>query len=420
MGVATAAVVLFAVPLAVVLRSSYRDEELARLQRDTIAATRTIDVSASVEDEVELPPSSDSLAVYDRDGRLVAGEGAAVADELVRLVQDEGRSTQTYGDGQLTVAVPLLSGERIGGVVRASRSDAAVEARTHAAWLRLAGLAAGLVGIAGLAAFVLGRRLAHPLESLAVSAQRLGDGDFAARSPRSGVAEVDAVGSALNTTARRLDELLARERAFSADASHQLRTPVSALRIELEAMEMAGDPTPELNAALGQVDRLQATIETLLNAARDRPQRANETDLRRVIEEALPRWRGRLGDHGRQLTTVVQCEVPLGAASPTVVSEILDVLVSNADRHGKGEVTVTVRDTSGGVAIDVSDEGAGLHGEPEDVFVRRSATGDGHGIGLALARSLAQAEGARLVVSDPGPRPVFTLLLARSTSTTLT
>ncbi len=409
--VATAAVVLFAVPLGLVLRSSYRDEELARLQRDTLAATRAIDVSAAPGDPVELPRGPDAVAAYDGEGIRVAGRGPAVADDLVREALASGRAADRSAPDRLEVAVPLLTGERVTGAVRATRSDEAVSDRTHRAWLALAALAAALVAAAVLAALVLGRRLARPLERLGASARRLGEGDFTVRSSRSGVPEVDAVGAALDTTAQRLDDLVSRERSFSADASHQLRTPLAALRLELEAMELGGAGSPELTAALGQVERLQGTIETLLSVARDRPRQGARADLRALLDGVEERWRGVLADRGRPLRTIVHSAHPVAAASPGVVSEVLDVLLSNADRHGSGPVTVTVREVEGWLAVDVGDEGAGLTGAPEDTFERRSDAAEGHGIGLALARSLAHADGGRLTVTRAAPRPVFTLML---------
>jgi signal transduction histidine kinase len=162
---------------------------------------------------------------------------------------------------------------------------------------------------------------------------------------------------------------------------------------------------------LAQVDRLQATIDTLLNAARDiRPADAR-TDLRALLDEAEPRWRAALAPESRPVRTLVRASGPIAAASPAVVAEVLEVLVSNAQRHGAGAVTVLVRDAPGGLAIDVSDEGSGPSEPSEDLFRRRSESGGGHGIGLALARSLAQSEGGRLDLATAGPGPVFTLLL---------
>ncbi len=412
-GVAAAAVVLLALPLALVLRSNYRDDELLRLQRDTVAATREIDLSAAGRDPIELPPSGDTIAVYDRGGDRVAGRGPAVADRLVKAVLRSGRLADRHSDGELTVAVPLLTNERITGAVLAIRSDAAAASDTRQAWLALGGLAMGIVVLAIVAALLLGRRLANPLERLAGSARRLGEGDFSARTPRFGVAEPDAVGAALDVTAERLGDLVSRERAFSSDASHQLRTPLAALRIELEALELKGDAPPEVSRALAEVDRLQATIETLLSVARDSPARAAECDVAPLLREVEKRWHGPLAARGRPLRVNIERDDLAARASPRVVAEVLEVLLDNAYRHGSGAVSLTARDASGSIAIDVGDEGPGLGVDPEAAFARRSGSddGEGHGIGLDLARSLALAEGGRILATRSSPHPILTLLL---------
>jgi signal transduction histidine kinase len=412
-GVAIAAVVLLALPLAVVLGRIYRDEELVRLQRDTVAMTRSIDVDPARPDPIELPRSSDQLAVYDRAGRLRAGRGPATAPPLVREALARGTVTDGAGHGAVEVAVPLLNNERVTGAVRAVRSDAAAARDAHGAWLVLGAVAAAIIGLAALAAALLSRRLARPLERLAASARRIGEGDFSARAAPAGIPEVDAAGAALATTAQRIEDLIARERAFTADASHQLRTPLQALRIELEALELRGDASPELPAALAEVDRLQATIETLLSVARDAPRERPATDVRPLLAQVRDRWSGPLAQRARPLRIVEHASEPVVRASADVLGEILDVLVSNALEHGSGPVTITLRDTGDWLAIDVADEGAGIAPAAGDVFARR--VGGGHGIGLALARSLADAEGARLALTRSGPRPVFTLTLAPAT-----
>jgi signal transduction histidine kinase len=309
--------------------------------------------------------------------------------------------------------VPLLSRERLTGAVRAARDDAAAVSDVHRAWLVLAGIAAALLLLAVIAARVLGGRLAVPLERVAGAATRLGDGDFSARAPRERIEEVDAVARALDATAERLGDLVARERAFTADASHQLRTPLAALRIELEGMALRADPSPELTAALAQADRLQATIDTLLAVARDAPQGRRSAELGPLLDELEARWRGELAAAGRPLRVEVPPPSLAVAAAPGVVAEILDVLVDNALRHGGGEVRVSVRPAAGYAAVDVSDAGPGFGPGHEAAFERRRGGGEGHGIGLALARSLAHAEGGRLDLADPGPHPVLRLLLPR-------
>jgi signal transduction histidine kinase len=419
-GVAATSVAVLALPLALVLQTSHRDEELLRLARDTAAATRRIDVATSPgADPVELPAAGATLTVYDRAGRRVAGPGPPAAPPIVRSVLRTGRPAQEAGDGQLVAIAPLYSGERVVAALHAERSDARAARDTRQAWLLLGLAALAIIAGAVAAALVLGRRLAAPLERLAVAARRLGDGDFSVRAPRSGVGEVDAVGAALDATAGRLDALVTRERAFTADASHQLRTPLQALRIELEAMELRGASAPEVPAALEQVDRLQTTIETLLAVARDASLPDARTDVGALVDGLAGRWTGPLAGDGRPLRLQPGGPpAPVAVASPGVVAEILEILMDNARRHGAGPVTVAARAVDGWIAVEVADEGPGLGDDPERAFLRRGpgvgaaggAGEGGYGIGLVLARSLAHAEGGRLT-ARAGPGAVFTLML---------
>jgi signal transduction histidine kinase len=410
--VAGGAVLLFALPLAVVLERSYRYEELLRLQRDTSAATRGVDLSRSAQpDRLEVPRFTGEIGIYATNGSRIAGAGPAVADGPTLTALKSRAPSGTSPNGQLVVAVPLLNGELVTGAIRAQRSQADVARRAHRAWLALAGLGAAVVALAVLAALALGRRLARPLETLAAAARQVGEGDFAARAAPTRIKEIDDVGAALNSSSQRVGELVNRERTFSEDASHQLRTPLAALRLELENAALgAGNGKPELTPALAQVDRLQGTIETLLGVARGAQPSVRRTDLRRALTELETRWHGPLAKDGRPLYVVVNPEPAIAAISPAVFAEIIDVLMQNAQLHGRGAVNLAVRLLGDAFALEVSDQGPGFGADSEEAFGR--ANGGGHGIGLSLARSLAHAEGARLQITRAGPRPIVSLLIA--------
>ncbi len=161
--------------------------------------------------------------------------------------------------------------------------------RTGRGW-RSPDWAPGVVALAVLAALALGRRLSKPLDTLAAAARRVGEGDFAARAAPTGITEIDDVGAALNGSSQRVRELIGRERTFSADASHQLRTPLAALRLELESAGLESpEREPGLTAAMTQVDRLQGTIETLLSVARGAPPGERSTDLKAAVTRARDR-----------------------------------------------------------------------------------------------------------------------------------
>jgi signal transduction histidine kinase len=405
-GVAAVAVLALAVPLALVLQRSYRDEALLRLQRDAVSATRGIDLSPRPKDPVELPPADAALSVYDRAGRLRAGRAVAPAPAVARRVLRTARPADTAAGGEVVVGVPLLRGERLTGAVVARRADSDAVGDTRDAWLILAGIAAAIIAAAALAAVLLARRLARPLERLTIAARRLGHGDFTARAGSDGVAEVAAVGEALDATAGRLDDLITRERAFSTNASHQLRTPLAALRLELESLQLREPGAPESEAALAQVDRLETTIDTLLAVARHRGDTNARVDLGALLAQVESRWHAVLAADARPLRTRGVDSGSVARASEDVVNEIVDVLVDNAHRHGTGAITLGLRRVDAWWALEVADQGPGF------ADTDRTAHHDGHGIGLELARSLAHGEGGRVVVSSSGPGPVVTLMLA--------
>jgi signal transduction histidine kinase len=363
---------------------------------------------------VELPePSLDAtIGLYDVDGRLVAGRGPSQADATVRgaLAGDvSDRST----DEEVVVAVPVAREEQVVGAVRASESRDAVSGSTRRALLLMALLGAATIGVAALVALAVSRRLARPIEELSRSAERLGGGDFTPTGSPSGVPEIDAAREALEVTATRIRDMLERERAFAADASHQLRTPLAALRLDLEAAARRDEheSTRALAAqALAQVERLEGTIETILEFARDLPRERTTVEVASLLGAVERDWRGRFAADARPL----RIEHEDGAAgvpiSESAARETLNVLLENALLHGSGAVTVVARPTGSAIALDVRDEGGGVS-DPSRLFVRRSASAAGTGIGLALARSLAESEGGRLLYDDSASQTTFTLLL---------
>lgn len=206
----------------------------------------------------------------------------------------------------------------------------------------MAGCAIGAVLASWLVARRIAARLTRPLEDLACAAARLGEGDFSARSRRSAIPEIDRVGAALDVTATRIGETLERERAFSAEASHQLRTPLAGLRLQLEsALETPGrDPYAAVRAGITAADRLERTVEDLLALSRERRAPRDELDLPALLAELsdVP-----LPDH-RELRLEIADPPPVRASAPAV-RQVLAVLLDNAVNHGEGAITVRARDS---------------------------------------------------------------------------
>lgn len=409
------AVGLFAAPLAFAFRDLHREEEVVRLER--AAAEAAGEIPASFPRRVnatEFAPRQGGRAIglYRRDLRRVAGIGPERGDEPVRAgLRGDLRDREI--DGHLVVGSPLTRGEHVVGVIRASVPISVVTNRTRNVLLIMGAMGVGVLLVAGLIALWQSRRLARPVDRLAGFARRLGDGDFTVRTERSGVPEVDAVAGALEVTAVRLDEMLSRERRFSEDASHQLRTPLTSLRVTLEAarLDPDGDRDQMIDTAIDEIDRLDRTIDDLLTLAREDPSTHERADLATVLTTLDDDWRGRLAAVARPITVKAEPSVAEVAISERALRQILDVLVENAVRHGSGAISVRARAASAGVVIDVTDDGPGVAGDAERIFERRVSTVGRTGIGLALARSLAEAEGGRLLLVATGPKPTFAIVL---------
>ena len=412
---AVLAIALFGVPLAGGVLKYAKSNERTKLLlgADAAAAAVSADVlRGKMPTDLRDPNDGTHLAVYVDRGLRILGTGPEGGDPAVYAAL-HGEISNKDLNGELVVSVPVTHDTDVIGAVRAASPVAAVYRQVALVWLGMLGLGGLAIGMVWLVARRQARRLARPLEELSEAARRLGQGDFSVRTTPAAIPEIDSVGAALNSTAGRLDDMLARERSFSADASHQLRTPLTGLRLRLEAA--LAHPDQDLRHAItdgiAAADRLEQTIEELLALARDtRSSNATPLDLPVLLDEIEAGWHDRLAAQDRALHVAVDPLAPVSLASTAAVRQVLTVLLDNAATHGAGTVSVAVRNAADALAIDVSDEGTGITAAEPELFTRRSRLADGHGIGLALARSLAEAEGGRLRLTRPAP-PTFTLLV---------
>jgi signal transduction histidine kinase len=413
LAVAVLLVIGLGLPLAVVVQRFYQDGAVADLQRR--AAETIVEIALPLEPNglARVAGEADSpgeFTVYDAQGDRIFGPGPRLADAPVQEAID-GQASSVSTDRQLVLASPITdrSSETVVGAVRVTQARGVVDREVRRAWFVMAG--AVLVALAGAAALARrqARQLAAPVGRLAEQAVDLGRGDFTARIDASGIAEVDTVAAALNDTAGRLAELMARERAFSADVSHQLRTPLTGLRLRLERAIGSDHPHDHLDGALEEISRLEATVEHLLALSRDRHPVGAPLAVEELLVAVAERWQERFVTVGRELRIEQGDRTVPVRGSDLSISQVLDVLIDNSLRHGGGRVTVRSRAAVGGLVLEVEDEGPGI------VEDRRSAVfdrheGDGHGIGLSLARSIAEAEGGRLLLASGQP-PCFQVIL---------
>jgi signal transduction histidine kinase len=339
LGVAVVAVIIaeliFAVPLAVAVQRllvSGQQEELEHeALRSAVVVSRTEQANWPRLDA--LLRSDHHEGLYDLRGRRVAGTGPATADALVTSAETGNLTQGTIGDEQVA-AVPAFSSGRVVAVVRAYNSRDLLTASVWAAWAGMLVLAAVAALIAAALARRQARRLTEPLLILEHGAEELGSGNFAISVPPSDVGEIDRAAGALNRTAARLGDLMAREQNFTAYPSHQLQTPLTALRLALESAIAApdADTRATLSDALATVDRLSGTVDDVLQLTRGPQAASGPLDVASLLDGLKARWQPGLAAAGRDII-VGRDDPPEVGASTAAARQVLDVLVANALSH---------------------------------------------------------------------------------------
>ncbi len=286
--------------------------------------------------------------------------------------------------------------------------------------LRLAGMVVGLAVLALVVGVLVASRQAHsmsrPMVELADRAERLGAGESRISPLHSGIAELDQVSEVLARSAQKLTKSLATERDFASDASHQLRTPLTALLMRLEEIAATDDlevVQEEANIAISQVERLTRVVDDLMSRTRrggDEPKATVSLDsviaaLQREWQPAFEEARRSVRVHGER-GLVVQ-------AKPVDLSQVLSTLLENSLAHGRGTVDVHARRSGPSVVVEVSDQGEGVPSTIAPHIFERSVTTTGTGLGLALARDLAESNGGRLELIQAQPA-IFALFVSES------
>ncbi len=444
---------ILGIPLGINFANTEREQLAADIERDaTVLATL-------VEDQLETGTGPEPLPVVvdyqDRtNGRVVVvdADGLAVADstdpegaprdfstrpEIDTALSGERSSgtrfSETLDQRIIYVAVPVASSGTVHGAVRITHDTAELDKRIRKNWLTL-----GLIGIVVLGAvtvvgFILARSVTRPVRALAVASGALAAGDLAARAEIDrGPPEVRALARQFNEMAERLEKLVGSQRAFVADASHQLRTPLTALRLRLENLESTAPAgaSADLEAGTREVARLGRLVEGLLAIARAegmRPER-RPVDAATVARERVEAWAPLAEERGLHLTLDAEHDAP-ALAVEGALDQVLDNLLDNAMEATPdgGTITVTVDTDEDGVTIHVIDDGPGMSDDERSrAFDRfwRGAEGDaaGSGLGLAIVHQLVSASGGHVELHDAAPTglDVVVRLLAASISAPLT
>ena len=421
------AIVSFGIPLGLALRDRVDSEvrSQARSQADVIAATAADLLGDEDADRLADLAFRQGRAVRGRvlivDARGVVVADSAGADQVGasyaqrpeiaaalrgRAFQDERRSDTLDAD-LLATAVPIRRGVQPAGAVRITQDVDDVNASVRSASLGLVLVAAIVLAIGLAAGIVIARRLSAPLGALEGTAREIAGGDLERRAPVAGTSEQQSLARSFNEMTARLAGALRSQREFVADASHQLRTPLSGLRLRLEearASRVPPEAAHEIDAAMREVDRLAVTVDELLLLSRagDRDAPAERLDLGELARSAAARWAAAAAERG--MTVDVEADGAAPAYSARVdVERALDTLIENAVAYSNDGDTVTLTAVPGRVCV--LDRGPGFApGEEEQVFQRfhrgsASRSGArGSGLGLPIARALMERWGGTAYV----------------------
>jgi signal transduction histidine kinase len=360
------------------------------------------------------------VIVVDAQGRLLsdsAGSGLASTSYVSRpeirgalqgTVSQGTRFSADLGQDLLFTAAPIVEAGRRTGAVRITQSVDAVNAEVRRDTLALVGLGLAALLLGLVVAWLLAGYLTRPLRDLRGAARRVAAGDLDARAEESGAREHREVAHAFNDMTERLGQAMTAQRDFVANAAHQLRTPLTGLRLRLEAAGLKTDDEAlqrDLDAADREAERLARTVTDLLTLAREgqRPAAVAPLRLDAAARGALERWSSvAVEEHGCELELDDRSAGAAVDASAEDVAVILDNLIENALEHTAPGTTVeveveVVRDWG---AIAVTDAGPGLaEGEEERVFERffrgssRTSRPGGSGLGLTIVRVLARRWG---------------------------
>ena len=396
--------IAFIVPLALSVRSQARDGALADAEQAAQGVATGIAVAESVAEGVSPATvqaildaaGNDRVSVLLPDGVVIGLDSHP--DTTVVAAAAAGAAFTVEDDRGATVFIPVV-GRSDTIIVQGRASASELTNGVLAAWGVLAALGVVLVSGSVLVADRLARTVTKPVGELAGAVRRLGGGDLDVRVAPSGPVEVSQVGEAVNMLASRLETLLGAERESMADLSHRLRTPLTSLRLQAEAVA----DHDSRDGLLAEVDRLEFDIDRIIDDVRRSG--AGEgpavADLAEVVRHQVEYWSVLAQDQGRSVTTKVPtAEVPVGASADDV-AVVVDTLIENIFSHtepGTGfNIEVTTVDSQ--PLLTVTDNGPGFGSSGS---LQRGDSGSGStGLGLDIVRRMAERSGGRLTILEP-------------------
>lgn len=398
-------VIAFLVPLAILVGALAFDRAVTRAEREAESVARLVAVlspsagttgAALTIGEERLTEIGASMILPDG---TVFGITVPPAEDLsVPLGGSAYRASVEAGEA---VYLPVAQANGEITVVRVIAPHEDLTSGVRRSWFILAGLGAILVGLAVLAADRFSRSIVGPVRDLSDTAVRLKGGDFSARVDPAGPPEIEEVGAEFNQLAEQVEHLLQAERETAADLAHRLRTPLTAAKLDAEAL-----PEDESrDRLLEDLDEMERTVDFIIGEGR-RPVRTEVDpgcDLAVVVADRAAFWSPLSEEQDRAFSTGIEVAHAHVAVPEVDAGVMIDALLENVFAHTDERVPMAIRLTSPDVAsvlLEVEDGGGGL--VDEGVVERGASTGDSTGLGLDIARRTAEASGGSFDLAEPG------------------
>ncbi len=393
----------FLVPLALVVKDLAADRAITQAENNAETIARLLivlgddaispSVGATVGEQILL---EQNLSIITPDGTVVAGVPLVSGEAPDRALSGSAYRSEVEGGQAIYVPVVIQSGDI--AVVRAFVPQEVLTAGVTVSWVILGSLGVLLVFLAVVVADRLGRSMVEPVRELSSTAIALGEGELDARVEPSGPAEIEEVGQALNHMATQIQRLIETERETAADIAHRLRTPLTALRLDVEALADG----PETERLVEDLDELQRTVDFVITEAR-RPVRRDQgagCDLAATVSDRIKFWQPLGEEQGRAITISIGAdpmpvEIPAEDAS-VLVDALIENVFSHTDDGMAFDVTLVRRDRSAHLTV----EDAG-NGWPDGVTVVERGATPGHstGLGLDIVRRTAASVGGSVVLA---------------------
>lgn len=416
--------IIVVIPLGITFATRERDRLVFDVERDAQAVANQSE--DALEDGLELD-LEDFLAPYDvPDARILVVDAAGISvwdtsdaalnrdystrPEIAAALNGERvtgrRWSETLDKTLVYVAIPVASNGVVHGAVRITLPSSAVDDRVQDTWVRLGLLSIIVLAIVGSVGLLLARGVTRPVRQVEDAARRLADGDLDARAGTvDGPPELTALAAQFDATAERLGQMVEAQRQFVGDASHQLRTPLTALRLRLETLHPSPEDEPKVQAALAETDRLSRLVQSLLVIARSESAQAPITsvDLADVVRDRAETW----SDVAARNDVTIACaglDELWANAVDGGVEQMLDNVLSNAlavsPTGSRVTITTSVYEEQWGRIV-VQDDGPGMSEDERAQATARfwrpvGATTSGSGLGLAIVDHLALASGGQL------------------------